>query len=449
MVNLPRVVIAAPASGHGKTMIATGLIAALRASGLAVSGHKVGPDYIDPGYHALAAGRPGRNLDPWLVGEQRIAPLLLHGALTPIPADVAVVEGVMGLHDGAVVRAGFASTAHVAALISAPIVLVLDTTAQGRSAAATVLGMQQFDPSVSIAGVVLNRVGTARHETLLREAMTEIGVPVLGSVARSDSIVTPSRHLGLIPAAEQTAEATAIVAALGDLVRDSVDLAAVLDIARSAPDLADDPWNPTDEVSPVDATPVVAVASGPAFTFGYAETGELLRAAGAQIVPFDPLVDTSLPPGTAGLVIGGGFPELHAAQLADNRAMLAQLAEFDGPIAAECAGLLYLCTSVDGIAMVGRIDAAAHMAPSLTLGYREAVAEVDSPVAAAGQRVHGHDFHRTVTDPRHGTTAAWRYAGDQRGARQGFAAGRLHAAYLHTHWAGHPGSAERFVRACT
>jgi cobyrinic acid a,c-diamide synthase len=448
MVNLPRVVIAAPGSGHGKTMIATGLIAALRGSGLTVSGHKVGPDYIDPGYHALAAGRPGRNLDPWLVGAHRIAPLLLHGAAMPTPADIAVVEGVMGLHDGAVGRSGFASTAHVASLISAPIVLVLDTTAQGRSAAATVLGMQQFDPCVRIAGVVLNRVGTVRHEMLLREAMSEIGVPVLGSVARSDSIVTPSRHLGLIPAAEQTPEATAIVAALGDLVCDSVDLAAVLEIACSAPDLADDPWTPADEVCAVGATPVVAVASGAAFTFGYAETGELLRAAGAEVVPFDPLIDASLPPETSGVIIGGGFPELHAAQLADNRAMLAQLAEFDGPIAAECAGLLYLCASLDGVAMVGRIDAAAQMTPTLTLGYREAVAEVDSPVAAAGQRVHGHDFHRTVIDPRHGSAAAWRYAGDQRGARHGFATGRLHAAYLHTHWAGNPGSAERFVQVC-
>ncbi|WP_375500717.1 cobyrinate a,c-diamide synthase [uncultured Jatrophihabitans sp.] len=444
MVSLPRVVVAAPASGHGKTMIATGLLAALRARGLEVSGHKVGPDYIDPGYHALAAGRPGRNLDPWLVGEQRIAPLLLRGAATPRPADVAVVEGVMGLHDGAVGRAGFASTAHVARLVDAPVVLVLDTTAQGRSAAATVLGMAAFDPAVRIAGVILNRVGTPRHERLLREAMAEVDVPVLGSVARSDAVVTPSRHLGLIPAAERSTEATAIVGALGELVRDSVDLDAVLELARTAPDLDVEPWDPAREVTAAGAAPVVAVASGAAFTFNYVETTELLRAAGADVVGFDPLSDPSLPPGTTGVVIGGGFPELHAEQLAGNRGLLAQLAEFDGPIAAECAGLLYLCKSVDGVAMVGRVDAAAHLAPTLTLGYREAVAEADSPVAAAGDRVRGHDFHRTVTDPAHGRVAAWTYDG----ARQGFAAGRLHAAYLHTHWAGHPAAAQRFVAAC-
>lgn len=448
MVSLPRLVIAAPASGHGKTMIATGLLAALRATGLEVSGHKIGPDYIDPGYHALAAGRPGRNLDPWLVGEHRIVPLLLHGAATPRQADIAIVEGVMGLHDGAVGRAGYASTAHVAALISAPVVLVLDTTAQGRSAAATVLGMAQFDPSVRIAGVILNRVGTDRHERLLREAMAEVGVPVLGCVQRSDDIVTPSRHLGLIPAAEQDIEAVRIVDALGELVRDSVDLDAVLEVARSAAALDAPAWDPSDEVTSTGGGRVVAVASGEAFTFGYAETVELLGAAGADVRPFDPLVDTGLPSGTAAVVIGGGFPEVHAERLADNHPMLWALADFDGPISAECAGLIYLCKALDGVPMVGRIDAVAHMAPRLTLGYREAVTEVDSPVSPIGHHVHGHDFHRTITDPQHGVAAAWSYGGDRCGERHGFADDRLHAAYLHTHWASYPKAAQRLVEAC-
>ena len=233
---LPRIVIAAPASGHGKTMIATGLIAALRATGLEVSGHKVGPDYIDPGYHALAAGRPGRNLDPWLVGEDRIAPLLLHGATTPRPADVAVIEGVMGLHDGAVGRADFASTAHVARLVSAPVVLVLDTTAQGRSAAATVLGMQQFDPGIRIAGVVLNRVRQRPARAAAARRDGRGSASRCWAAWRAPKRSSPrSRHLGLIPAAEQSAEALSIVAALGDLVGNSVDIDAVLEVARSAP----------------------------------------------------------------------------------------------------------------------------------------------------------------------------------------------------------------------
>ena len=195
MVNAARLVVAAPASGHGKTTVATGLMAALRARGLAASGHKVGPDYIDPGYHALATGRPGRNLDPVLCGEDRIAPLFGHGAAG---ADIAVVEGVMGLFDG---RGSTAegSTAHVARLLGAPVVLVVDASAQGRSVAALVSGFASYDPGVRLAGVILNRVGSARHEEILRDALAGIGVPVLGALRRDDAIAVPSRHLGLVP----------------------------------------------------------------------------------------------------------------------------------------------------------------------------------------------------------------------------------------------------------
>jgi cobyrinic acid a,c-diamide synthase len=164
--------------------------------------------------------------------------------------------------------------------------------------------------------------------------------------------------------------------------------------------------------------------------------------------PFDPTRDTALPSGSRGVVIGGGFPEVHAEALSDNAGLRADLAAFDGPIAAECAGLLYLATELDGKPMVGRIQAQARMTGTLTLGYREAVAEADSALAQAGERVHGHEFHRTVTDPAHGAVAAWRYAGDQGGSRQGFSAGGVHASYLHTHWAGHPSAAQRFVEAC-
>jgi cobyrinic acid a,c-diamide synthase len=447
-------VIAAPASGHGKTMVATGLLAALRRTGLEVSGHKIGPDYIDPGYHALAAGRVGRNLDPWLVGAERIAPLLLHGAMTPRPADIAVIEGVMGLHDGAVGQAGFASTAHVAALLDAPIVLVLDTTAQGRSAAASVLGMQLFEKGIRIAGVILNRVGSDRHERLLRDAMKEVGVSVLGVIGRSERIVTPSRHLGLIPASERRVEASQTVDALADLIACSVDIESFLAVARQASPLHAEAWDATGEVNRIGGEPIVAIASGPAFTFSYAETAELLTAAGAKVVGFDPTRDNALPTGTDGVVIGGGFPELHAELLSANTGLRADLAGFDGPIAAECAGLLYLCRELDGAPMVGRIEASAQLSPRLALGYREAIAEHDSCVAQAGQRVHGHEFHRTTTTPGYGAKAAWRFAGDpavadRAGDRDGFVTSRVHASYLHTHWAGQPTAAERFVAACT
>jgi cobyrinic acid a,c-diamide synthase len=447
--DIPRVVIAAPASGHGKTSVATGLLAALAARGLTVSPHKVGPDYIDPGYHALAADRPGRNLDPWLVGEERVAPLFLHGALTPVPADVAVVEGVMGLYDGAAGRGAFASTAHVAELLSAPVVLVVDAAAQGRSVAALVHGFAVYDPAVRLAAVVLNRVGSDRHEAILREALDEVGVPVLGAVRRHDALTTPSRHLGLVPAAERAPEARETVRALGEVVAAQVDLEALMALAQSAPRLVAAPWDPVAEVGvPVTGRPRVAVAGGPAFTFSYAETAELLTAAGAEVVTVDPLRDEALPPGTRALVVGGGFPEAHADALSANaplRAEVAALAAAGAPVAAECAGLLYLARSLDGAPMCGVLDVAARMADRLTLGYREAVALSGSVLAPAGARVRGHEFHRTVCEPGAGAAPAWQWAG---GGPEGFVARGVHASYLHLHWAGTPEVARRLVAAC-
>jgi cobyrinic acid a,c-diamide synthase len=444
------VVLAAPASNAGKTSIATGLIAALTARGLAVSAHKVGPDYIDPGYHALAAGRPGRNLDPWLVGEERIAPLLLHGARGPRAADVAVIEGVMGLFDGTshpAVEPGFASTAHVARLVQAPVVLVVDASSQARSVAALVHGFATFDPSVRLGGVVLNRVGTDRHEAILREALDGAGVPVLGAVRRLDDLHTPSRHLGLVPAAERDAEAVATVGRLGEVVAEGVDLDAVLRLAGSAPDVDADPWDPAAEVDAVPGRPRIAVAGGPAFTFGYAENAELLTAAGAEVVTVDPLRDPALPEGTAGLVLGGGFPEVYAAELSANeelRADVVALAARGGPVAAECAGLLYLSRELDGHPMCGVLDVRTSMTPRLTLGYRAAVAPADSVLAAAGTRVRGHEFHRTTAWPATGGTPAWQWSP----APEGFVSGSVHASYLHLNWAGSPELAARFVAAC-
>ncbi|WP_448625719.1 cobyrinate a,c-diamide synthase [Geodermatophilus sp. URMC 64] len=448
MTTLPRVVLAAPSSGAGKTSIATGLVAALTARGHTVSPHKVGPDYIDPGYAGLAAGRPGRNLDPWLVGEERIAPLFLHGARG---ADVAVVEGVMGLFDGAShpgVEPGFASTAHVAALLRAPVVLVVDASSQARSVAALVHGFATFEPGVRIGGVILNRVGSDRHEEILREALDAAGVPVLGAVRRLEALATPSRHLGLVPAAERTTEAVRTVRALGEVVAASVDLDGVLRLARSAPDLTAAPWDPAAEVTATGARPRIAVAGGAAFTFGYAEHAELLEAAGAEVVTVDPLADEALPEGTTGLVLGGGFPEIYAAQLSANeslRADVAALAARRGAIAAECAGLLYLARRLDEVPMCGVLNTEAAMTPRLTLGYRAAVAPVDSVLAPRGTRVRGHEFHRTACTPRAGTHAAWQWSAT---GPEGFVTASVHASYLHLHWAGSPAVAERFVAAC-
>ncbi|MFD9895949.1 cobyrinate a,c-diamide synthase [Amycolatopsis sp. NPDC059027] len=434
-----RVVIAAPGSGHGKTTIAAGLMAALRAAGHRVSGHKVGPDFIDPGYHALATGRPARNLDPFLQGEEQLVPLLRHGSSG---ADIAVIEGVMGLFDGALGTEGYASTAHVARLIDAPVILVVDASAASRSVAATVLGFANYDTRVRLAGVILNKLGSQRHEDEIATALEATGVPLLGALRRNDSIHAPSRHLGLVPAAERASESRRVLPELASWVAGGVDLDAVVRVAHRAPALTGESWSPGPEHDGPRAT--IAVAAGPAFTFRYTETAELLAARGIDVVDVDPLQDKALPPGCAGLYFGGGFPEVHAAELSSNVELRAEVAAAIGegmPVSAECAGLLYLCRSLDDMPMVGAVDATAVMTKRGKLGYRKAVAVADNVLAVAGQRVTGHEFHRTEIAPAHGDTAAWGW--DR--VLDGFASPNLHASYLHVHWAGYPALADRFA----
>ncbi len=451
--DLARLVIAAPASGAGKTTVATGLMAAFTRRGLAVSPHKVGPDYIDPGYHALATGRPGRNLDAYLCGPERIEPLLLHGARG---CELAVVEGVMGLHDGVSGQGELASTAHVARLLRAPVVLVVDASSQSRSVAALVHGFASWDPRVRLGGVILNKVASDRHEELLRDALEGSGAPVLGVLRRDETVTTPSRHLGLVPVVERRTRAVEAVEALAARVEAGCDLPALLALARSAPPLTGRPWDPAEpsvadpaERPPltVPGRPVVAVAGGPAFSFGYAENTELLSSAGAEVVPFDPLRDEKLPAGTAALVLGGGFPEVYAPELSANaplRAAVAELAATGAPVAAECAGLLYLARELDGAPMCGVLDATARMTDRLTLGYREAVAIGDNALAVAGTRVRGHEFHRTVVEPGAGPAPAWGLTRPVR-RTEGFTLGGVHASYLHVHWAGAPSVARALV----
>jgi cobyrinic acid a,c-diamide synthase len=465
--TVPRLVVAAPGSGHGKTSVATGLLGALRQRGLTVSPHKVGPDYIDPGYHALAAGRPGRNLDPWLVGEERIAAMFAHGASTPTPADIAVIEGVMGLFDGASERDDFASTAHVARLLRAPVVLVVDASGVSASVAALLHGFATFDPGTRIGGVIFNQVGSDYHAYLLTAAAERAGVPVLGAIRRLDALAVPSRHLGLIPAAERGGDAMAVVDALSAAVAASVDLDAVLQLARTAGPLpiaesqaagtqATETQDPSSERTVTSRSPLtIAVAGGPAFTFGYAEHPELLAAAGAEVAVFDPLRDEKLPEGAAGLVIGGGFPEVHAGQLSANaalRSQVAALARSGAPVLAECAGLLYLARSLDGLPMCGVLGIDAEMTGALTLGYRDAVAVTDSALAPVGTRAHGHEFHRTAirapaAKASAGPANAWRWQARGAVVAEGFVQAGVHASYLHTHWNGLPGAADRIVAA--
>ncbi|MEW1644742.1 cobyrinate a,c-diamide synthase [Streptomyces sp. NPDC091219] len=443
--SVPRLVIAAPSSGSGKTTVATGLMAAFTERGVAVSPHKVGPDYIDPGYHALATGRVGRNLDAYLCGPELLGPLFAHGARG---CELAVVEGVMGMYDGAAGEGELASTAQVAKVLRAPVVLVVDASSQSRSVAALVHGFASWDPEVRVGGVILNKVASDRHEALLREALDSAGVPVLGVLRRAPQVETPSRHLGLVPVAERRTAAVEAVAAMAAQVREGCDLEALFALARSAGALTGGAWEAP--VTDTTAREVVAVAGGPAFTFSYAEHTELLAAAGAEVVVFDPLRDEQLPDGTRGLVIGGGFPEVYAAELSANeplRKAVAALAGSGAPVAAECAGLLYLCRELDGLPMCGVLDAAGEMSGRLTLGYRDAVALSDSVLAVAGTRMRGHEFHRTVVEPGSGTAPAWGVRTSERRV-EGFVQQGVHASYLHTHWAAEPGVARRFVERC-
>ena len=414
-----------------------------------------------------------------------------------------------------------ASTAHVAKLLRAPVVLVVDASSQSRSVAALVHGFVSWDPEVRVGGVILNKVASDRHEELLREALESAGVPVLGVLRRVAQVDTPSRHLGLVPVAERRGAAVEAVAAMAAQVAAGCDLEGLMEVARGAGELGSAAWDagaalrfspppplpsptlnfvraggpPSDpggcrpqtpasaldgprpqtpdglkgkrrsevgEASLVAGTsaqpdtaststrPVVAVAGGAAFTFSYAEHAELLTAAGADVVTFDPLRDEALPDGTAGLVIGGGFPEVYGAELAANAPLLkavTSLVEAGAPVAAECAGLLYLCRELDGRPMCGVIDASARMSERLTLGYRDAVAVSDSVLASAGTRMRGHEFHRTVVEPGAGSAPAWGFRG-ARSRVEGFVARNVHASYLHTHWAGEPGVARRFVERC-
>jgi cobyrinic acid a,c-diamide synthase len=442
-------VVAGTHSGVGKTTVATGLIAALRQAGHRPAAAKVGPDFIDPGYHALAAGRPPRNLDPWLCGADAILSLAARAAAG---ADLLIVEGVMGLFDGAS-DGTVSSTADVARLLDAPVLLVVDASAMSDSVAALVHGYATYRSDVRVAGVILNQVGSPGHETLLREALADRGSgrggpggapPVLGALPRRDALIWRDRHLGLVPVAEQPAQVTAALDRLAVTVTAHVDLPAVLALGKSAPARQASPVR-----LPAPGPAIrVAVASGPAFTFTYTDTMDALQAAGAEIVPFDPLSAQSLPGDIDGLVIGGGFPEVHGARLAANTVFLQDLRQrvLGGlPTWAECGGLLLLARRLDGRPLAGVVPAEAAMTDRLNLGYREAVTLVGSPLGPAGTTMRGHEFHYSALDP---PGAALRLSSRWGTSEEGWATETLLATYLHHHPGGDPSQVAAFAGTC-
>jgi cobyrinic acid a,c-diamide synthase len=437
----PRVVVAGTHSGVGKTTVATGLVAALRAAGHRPATAKVGPDFIDPGYHALASGRPPRNLDAWLCGVEAIAPL---AARAGAGADLLVVEGVMGLFDGAA-DGRASSTADVARLLDAPVVLVVDAGAMAASVAAIVHGYATLDPDLDVAGVILNRVGSDGHETMLREALTPLGVPVLGALRRDDRLTWRDRHLGLVPVAERPDEVGRALAALGAAVAERVDLAAMAALAARAGTRDAGGEVP---LPPAGPSVRVAVAGGPAFTFTYTDTVDALVAGGAEVVTFDPLRDPALPEGISGLVVGGGFPETFAAELAANRPLLddaGQRVRAGLATWAECGGLLWLAGDLDGHPMAGVVAASGRMTDRLTLGYRTATTATATPIGPVGTTFTGHEFHYSALDP---PGEALRLASRWGRGPEGHATARLLATYVHHHPGGDPRAVTAFLAAC-
>jgi len=435
-------VVAGTHSGCGKTTVATGIMAALAGRGVQVAPAKVGPDFIDPGYHEVATGRPGRNLDAFLAGRDAIAPLAARAAAG---AEVLVVEGVMGLFDG-VGATSEASTAEVAALLSAPVVLVVDGSSMSASVAAIVEGFAAHllaHHDVTLAGVVLNRVGSDHHESLLREALAPTRVPVLGALRRDPALRWRDRHLGLVPVVEGRAAVAESVRRLAEVVNGAVDLEALVRLARAAPELRVGDLAATRRVT--ERAVPVAVVAGPAFSFAYPDNLERLAEAGADLLPFDPLVDEALPDGARALYAGGGFPEVFAEGLAANTKLLDEVAaRVRGglPTWAECGGLLWLARSIDGHRLCGALPAAATMTGRVTVGYRRATVRRGNPVAQKGAALRGHELHYSALSPAGDALELVGRAGTTDG---GFASPSLLASYLHLHLGADPGPAERFV----
>lgn len=446
-----RLVVAGVTSGVGKTTMTAGLIAALRRRGLRVQPFKVGPDYIDPSYHGRAAGVPARNLDGWLLPPPTLRALFARAAAT---ADVAVVEGVMGLYDG---RADTAegSTAELARLVDAPVVLVVDVGKVSRTAAAIVLGCQRFDPDLRLSGVLLNRVGSPRHrDWTSRPIAAATGLATLGHLPKRVDLALPERHLGLVPTAEGTVDDD-FFTRLADQAEETVDIDGLLALARTAPVLGTDDVAGLFPPTPVPIRTRIAVARDAAFSFYYEDNLDLLRAWGAELIPFSPLHDVSLPPNVGGVYLGGGFPELYARELAANASMRAELrrAAAAGTIVyAECGGLMYLSEGIsdaDGERheMVGLVPGWSTLDwPRLTMGYRTATARRDTLLLRAGERVRGHEFHWSRLADERPSDAA--YDLEENGAVEGFARGNVLATYLHVHFGADVRLAPRLVDGC-
>ncbi len=432
----------------------TAFIAHLRTRGITVQPFKIGPDYIDPSHLTCATSQPCYNLDTWMMPPSRMLDVFCAAAAS---ADIAVIEGMMGLYDGQSSTSDRGSTAEVAKILQAPVVLVIDAGAMARSAAAVVLGFQHLDPEVRIAGVIANRVGGAGHAHLLQEAIeAETGIPFMGYFRDAPDNLVPERHLGLVPAAERVVS-TEQLTLLGQQFGQTCDSEKLFALALEAPSIEKSSKEPFSSIEMTGEHVRIAIAQDEAFNFYYPDTLDLLRLAGAELVPFSPVHDSVLPEHIAGIYIGGGFPEEYAHCLSANESMRSALARLllkDMPCYAGCGGLMYLCQSIrnasgEELPMIGAIARQSVMSNDrggLVIGYREATALCDTLLTRQGEVVRGHEFHYSCLNaPLAREEAAYEFAAY--GQVEGFAHGNLLATYVHLSFSGFPLAAQRFVTA--
>lgn len=454
MSSIPRLLIAGTNSGVGKTTLSTAIMASLHKRGLNVQPFKVGPDYIDPGYHNAATGRVCRNLDWWMLGEETLRELFIRAAAD---ADVSIIEGVMGLYDGIGATAN-SSSAHVAKILETPVILVLDARSMARSAAAVVLGYQQMDPAVNICGVILNRVSSLRHYRILKEAIeSNCRTPVVGYVYRQPDIQLPERHLGLLPTTEKS-RLPEHLTAMQQAVEEGIDFAHLIALAGETVSLPK-PGRRVFPDMPGEPRVRLGLVQDRGFNFYYQDALDLLTAFGAELVPCSPLSGQGLPADLHGLYIGGGFPEMFLEELSRNTLFQKDLkaAVASGmPVYAECGGLMYLTTSIVDFnnrkyPAAGLIDGCCRMGQKRAgLGYVTAKALDDNILCSRGDSLRGHEFHYSTLELGREYQRAYRLAkwGEQTAWQDGVITANILASYVHLHFAGCPDTAGRLIESC-
>lgn len=446
------IVIAGERSGVGKTTITLAILSFLIQKGYKVQSFKVGPDYIDPMFHSAITNRPCRNLDPILTSENYVK-FCFHDHLKGV--DCALVEGVMGLFDGVHYEndPDYSSTAHIARILELRVILVIDCSRLSGSVAAIAQGYRSFDPRVKLFGVILNKVGSDRHLELLQEALFAINIPILGVLRRHDLITLRDRHLGLVPTTELP-NLNPLFEQLGTLAQTSLKWEILLPLLSASPLSHHNPIQLTPSSIPVK----IAVAQDAAFSFYYQDNLDILEKLGAELIFWSPIHDQNLPEGVKGLYFGGGFPEMFAQSLAENRAIRQAVKDaiaLGMPTYAECGGLMYLCEHLMDFEekiwpMVGVLPAVTQMSKTLTLGYRQATAQKDSLMIRSGDHFWGHEFHRSQITPVSDSPLLILQGLSKNAplSAEGWSLYNLHGSYLHVHFGGYPAFGQRFLDSC-